>query len=275
MWKWETEHDAKGVVVIVHNILEHTGRYAYVITMLRRNGYHVIMGDLPGRGQTSRANKGQLEHFDIYHETLIEWVRIANEYKIPTFVMGVGLGGLILLNVLEKTELPIEGMLLLSPLLEFKRNNKTRKNMLISNVGKGSKDARFKLGIETKDLTRNDEVIEETKQDGLMLRKVTYKWYNILLETMKDTVQHFKDIQSMPTLLMYGTEDKLLELRSFNELKNNLNTNEFYFKVWEGFYHEIHNEPERDQVMRYVLTFLNNSVNTMGFIVNEEEIEEV
>lgn len=275
MWKWETEHDAKGVVIIVHNILEHTGRYAYVITMLRRNGYHVIMGDLPGQGQTSRANKGQLEHFDIYHETLIEWVRIANEYKIPTFVMGVGLGGLILLNVLEKTELPIEGMLLLSPLLEFKRNNKTRKNMLISNVGKGSKDARFKLGIETKDLTRNDEVIEETKQDGLMLRKVTYKWYNILLETMKDTVQHFKDIQSMPTLLMYGTEDKLLELRSFNELKNNLNTNEFYFKVWEGFYHEIHNEPERDQVMRYVLTFLNNSVNTMGFIVNEEEIEEV
>ncbi|MBE7357154.1 alpha/beta hydrolase [Staphylococcus haemolyticus] len=275
MWKWETEHDAKGVVVIVHNILEHTGRYAYVITMLRRNGYHVIMGDLPGQGQTSRANKGQLEHFDIYHETLIEWVRIANEYKIPTFVMGVGLGGLILLNVLEKTELPIEGMLLLSPLLEFKRNNKTRKNMLISNVGKGSKDARFKLGIETKDLTRNDEVIEETKQDGLMLRKVTYKWYNIVLETMKDTVQHFKDIQSMPTLLMYGTEDKLLELRSFNELKNNLNTNEFYFKVWEGFYHEIHNEPERDQVMRYVLTFLNNSVNTMGFIVNEEEIEEV
>lgn len=275
MWKWETEHDAKGVVVIVHNILEHTGRYAYVITMLRRNGYHVIMGDLPGQGQTSRANKGQLEHFDIYHETLIEWVKIANEYKIPTFVMGVGLGGLILLNVLEKTELPIEGMLLLSPLLEFKRNNKTRKNMLISNVGKGSKDARFKLGIETKDLTRNDEVIEETKQDGLMLRKVTYKWYNILLETMKDTVQHFKDIQSMPTLLMYGTEDKLLELRSFNELKNNLNTNEFYFKVWEGFYHEIHNEPERDQVMRYVLTFLNNSVNTMGFIVNEEEIEEV
>ena len=139
MWKWETEHDAKGVVVIVHNILEHTGRYAYVITMLRRNGYHVIMGDLPGQGQTSRASKGQLEHFDIYNETLLEWVRIANEYKIPTFFMGVGLGGLILLNVLEKTELPIEGMLLLSPLLEFKRNNKTRKDMLISNIGKGDR----------------------------------------------------------------------------------------------------------------------------------------
>ena len=73
MWKWETENDAKGVVVIAHNILEHTGRYAYVITMLRRNGYHVIMGDLPGQGQTSRANKGQIEDFNEYHENILEF----------------------------------------------------------------------------------------------------------------------------------------------------------------------------------------------------------
>ena len=72
MWKWETENDAKGVVVIAHNILEHTGRYAYVITMLRRNGYHVIMGDLLDR--------------DKPHENLLEWIKIANEYKIlPLF----------------------------------------------------------------------------------------------------------------------------------------------------------------------------------------------
>ena len=102
MWKWETENDAKGVVVIAHNILEHTGRYAYVITMLRRNGYHVIMGDLPGQGQTSRANKGQIEDFNEYHENILEWIKIANEYKIPTFVLGVGLGGLILINLLER-----------------------------------------------------------------------------------------------------------------------------------------------------------------------------
>ena len=28
MWKWETENEAKGVVVIAPNMLEHTGRYA-------------------------------------------------------------------------------------------------------------------------------------------------------------------------------------------------------------------------------------------------------
>lgn len=275
MWKWETEHDAKGVIIIVHNMLEHTGRYAYVITMLRRNGYHVIMGDLPGQGQTSRANRGQLQRFEIYHEQLVEWIKIANEYKLPTFVMGVGLGGLIILNLLEKTELPIEGILLLSPMLEFKKNYKTRKNMFISNIGKSSKGTQFKLGIDYEDLTRNSEVINETNHDGLMLKKVSYKWFNIINETMKDTSQHIKDIKPLPTLLMYGTEDKILETSSIDILKQQFLADEFYFKAWKGFYHEIQNEPERDQVMRYILTFLNNSVNTMGFIVQEEDIEEV
>ena len=50
--------------------------------------------------------------------------------------MGVGLGGLILLNVLEKQNCLSRVCYFFSPLLEFKRNNKTRKNMLISNVGK-------------------------------------------------------------------------------------------------------------------------------------------
>ncbi|MEB7433386.1 alpha/beta fold hydrolase [Staphylococcus pasteuri] len=275
MWKWETENDAKGVVVIAHNILEHTGRYAYVITMLRRNGYHVIMGDLPGQGQTSRANKGQIEDFNEYHENVLEWIKIANEYKIPTFVLGVGLGGLILLNLLERVELPIEGLMLISPLLEFNQSGKGRKNKLLSNVGKASKDTRFKIGITPQDLTRNDEVIEETENDALMLKKVTYHWYNLVSETMKETMEHIKDIKSLPTLIMFGTEDIISDISATKELKDKLATNELYYKVWNGLYHEIHNEPERDQVMRYVLTFLNNSVNTMGFIVEEEEIEDI
>lgn len=275
MWKWEAENDAKGVVVIAHNLLEHTGRYAYVITMLRRNGYHVIMGDLPGQGQTSRANKGQIDNFQTYHETLLEWLKIANEYKIPTYVLAVGLGGLILLNLLEKVELPIEGMLLISPLLDLQKSGKNRKDKLISNVGKVSKDTRFKLGIEATDLTRNEEIIEETENDGLMLKKATYHWYNIINETMKETMNHIKDIQSLPTLLMYGTKDRIVELSAINELKDKYETTELYFKAWEGLYHEIHNEPEREEVMRYILTFLNNSVNTLGFIVEDEDVAEI
>ncbi|MCO6592210.1 alpha/beta hydrolase [Staphylococcus lugdunensis] len=276
MWKWETENNAKGVVVIVHNMLEHTGRYAYVITMLRRNGYHVIMGDLPGQGQTSRANKGKIKNFNEYHEHVLEWIKLANDYKLPTFVMGIGLGGLIILNLLEKVDrLPIEGMILFSPLLEIQKNKTTRKDILISNIGKVSKDTRFKVNIEVEQLTRNEEIREETVNDGLMLKKVTYHWYNTVVEEMKETLDYVGDVKSIPTLLMHGSEDAIVEPKAIIKLKENLKSDEFYYKKWQGLYHEIQNEPERDQVMRYVLTFLNNSVNTMGFIVKEKEIEDI
>ncbi|PTI79440.1 alpha/beta hydrolase [Staphylococcus succinus] len=270
MWRWETENEAKGVVVIAHNMLEHTGRYAYVITMLRRNGYHVIMGDLPGQGQTSRSNKGQINNFDIYHEHILEWIKIANEYKIPTYVMGVGLGGLIILNLLEKVEVPIEGLILVSPLLEFKKSNKSRKDKIISNVGKLAKDKRFKVGITVEDLTRNEEVIEETLNDQLMLQKVTYHWYKQITEIMKETVIHLKDVNPLPLLLMYGQEDKVADISTMKLIKDKVTTNELYFKAWEGLYHEIHNEPERDEVMRYMLAFLNNSASNNGFIIHDE-----
>ena len=270
MWKWETENEAKGVIVIAHNMLEHTGRYAYVITMLRRNGYHVIMGDLPGQGQTTRANKGQIANFEVYHEHVLEWIRIANEYKLPTYVLGVGLGGLIILNLLEKVEVPIEGLMLISPLLEFKKNKKTRKDKIVSNVGKLTKDTRFKIGITIEDLTRNEEVIEEAKADQLMLQKVTYHWYKQIIEIMKETVTHLKDIKPLPLLLMYGLEDKVADISTMSLIKEKITTEELYFKAWPGLNHEIHNEPERDDVMRYVLAFLNNSASNIGFIVHDE-----
>jgi lysophospholipase len=270
MWKWETENEAKGVIVIVHNMLEHTGRYAYLITMLRRNGYHVIMGDLPGQGQTSRSNKGQIKNFDVYHENVLEWVKIANEYKIPTYVIGVGLGGLIMLNLLERVEVPIEGLALISPILEFQKSGKSRKDKIVANVSNIAKDTRFKVGIDANDLTRNSEVIEETLEDQLMLTKVTYHWYKQVCEVMKETVTHLTDINKIPLLLMYGTEDKVADTKLMEEIKNKVKSDELYFKAWEGLYHEVHNEPERDEVMRYILSFLNNSSSAMGFIIDDE-----
>lgn len=48
---------------------------------------------------------------------------------------------------------------------------KNRKDKLVSNIGKISKDTRFNVGVEPKDLTRNLEIVEETVNDGLMLKK--------------------------------------------------------------------------------------------------------
>ncbi len=270
MWKWETDSKAKGVIVIVHNMLEHTGRYAYVITHLKRNGYHVIMGDLPGQGQTSRMNKGQIESFEIYQERVLEWIEIAEAYHLPTFIIGVGLGGLICVNLLEKVQLDIEGLILISPLMAFHNSNKTRKNFLTANIGDVSKSAKFDLGFQVTDLTRNPEVQEETLNDAMMLKKVSYHWYKEVIRTMKETADHMDQFIRIPMCVMYGTEDVISDTKVTYQFVNNLSYDELYFKAWEGLAHEIHNEPEREAVMRYILSFLNNKVFTAGYLIDDE-----
>lgn len=53
MHKWEAVNP-KGVIVMVHGAAEHHGRYRWLIEMWRSVGMHVIMGDLPGQGLTTR-----------------------------------------------------------------------------------------------------------------------------------------------------------------------------------------------------------------------------
>ncbi|MBI5975682.1 alpha/beta fold hydrolase [Staphylococcus canis] len=270
MWKWETDREAKGVIVIVHNMLEHTGRYAFVITQLRRSGYHVIMGDLPGQGQTSRMHKGQIEHFEVYHERVLEWLSIAEEYHLPIFMIGVGLGGLISVNLLEKIELRLEGLILLSPLLAFINNNQTRRHTLMSNIGDISKNAKFNFDIKYEDLTRNNEVLEDTYNDALMLKKVSYHWYQEVVQTMKLTFDNRENIKDIPLCIMCGSQDRISDIDVSATFSKQPQFSEVLFKVWDGLNHEIHNEPERDIVMKYILSFLNNRVYASGFLFDDE-----
>ena len=75
MWKWETEGDAKGVIVIIHGAMEHHGRYKWVTQMWLSAGYHVVTGDLPGQGMTTRAYRGHIDSFDEYLDEVKSWMR--------------------------------------------------------------------------------------------------------------------------------------------------------------------------------------------------------
>ncbi|KAA1038386.1 alpha/beta fold hydrolase [Macrococcus equipercicus] len=266
MWKWETEKAAKGVVVIVHNMLEHHGRYAWLITQLRRSGYHVVMGDLPGQGQTSRVNKGHIESFGVYREAVLEWIEVAEEYRLPVFLFGIGLGGLIAVNLLERVTLNLEGLILISPLFGFQNTLSTRKNIFASSFGGTSKDAKFDMNIAMNQLTRSADAVKDAESDSLMISKVSFNWYRSIMEAMKDTMENIPALSSVPLLLMYAGEDKLADLEQTRLFSKEFQTDEMYVKCWNGLYHELHQEPEKENILRYIESFMNNRIYYVGLI---------
>lgn len=59
--------------------------------MWRNAGYHVVMGDLPGQGTSTRA-RGHIRSFQEYIDTVDEWIEHAKSFRLPTFLLGHSMG---------------------------------------------------------------------------------------------------------------------------------------------------------------------------------------
>ena len=105
MWKWEAEGEPKAVVVIIHGAMEHHRRYGWLIEKWRLSGFHVIMGDLPGHGLTSRAGRGHIDSFDEYIFEVKDWIQAAYRFELPVFLIGHSMGGLIAIRLLQEEKM--------------------------------------------------------------------------------------------------------------------------------------------------------------------------
>ncbi|MGM9929911.1 MAG: lysophospholipase [Bacillus sp. (in: firmicutes)] len=267
MYKWETEGDAKAVIVIVHGAMEHQGRYKWLIEMWRSEGYHVLMGDLPGQGLTSRARRGHIYSFDEYIITVKDWIQQAYQYHLPVFVLGHSMGGLIAIRLLQEEEVDIAGLILSSPCLGLlvQPSKAVQAASAILNVT----FPRYKseTGLSIKSVTRNKEVIEESLNDPLFVTKVSVRWYRELMDAIKEAFENLPEFDDVPFMLMQAGEDRIVDKVPVKEWFNYTKNSEKYYKEWPGLYHELFSEPEREDVFNYAKFFVENRLRSLGYVV--------
>jgi alpha-beta hydrolase superfamily lysophospholipase len=56
----------------------------------------------------------------------------------------------------------------------------------------------------------------------------------------------------LPLLLMQGTDDHLVSLEATRQFAQAAPQEFIIYKEWQGFYHELHNEPEKLQVFQFI-----------------------
>ena len=98
------------------------------------------------------------------------------------------------------------------------------------------------------------KVVEDYKADALIHDKITSAFFVNVYSAGVYAIKHAGKL-SMKTLAMHGTADRLTSLKGTEEFANN-NSQNVELKLWDGFYHEIHNEPERQQVFDYIANWL-------------------
>ncbi|AIE61099.1 alpha/beta hydrolase [Bacillus methanolicus] len=267
MWKWEAEGDAKAVIVMVHGAMEHHRRYGWLIEMWRSSGFHVIMGDLPGQGMTSRSRRGHIDSFDEYIFEVKDWVQAAYRYDLPVFLLGHSMGGLISIRLLQEERMNLAGVILSSPCLGLVKYPSKLLNILSHGLNLVFPSFRIESGLTVDIATRNPDVREADLNDSLYVTKVSVRWYRELLSAIKIAFEKMEETQDLPMLVMQGGDDKIVNKVNVRDWFNQVPLSEKHFKEWPNCYHEIFNEPERDDVFEYAKDFVNSQLKSLGYLV--------
>lgn len=266
MWKWETENEPKGVVVVIHDMLEHHEYYNGLISQLRSSSYHVVTGDLPGHGQTTRVHKGHITDFYQYVDRVMEWFEMSKEYHLPTFVIGQGLGGLIALELIKQHNINIDGVVLLNPLLSFKQSFMNRKNTLMTSVRTTSDETKFNPGIKMKYFTSDKNYLERYENDELLVRKVSYHWYKTVINQMKNTAENIDELPDVPVLSIFSNENEIIEPFISSNYVKKLMSKELQVIMLNGADHSIFQREDTEIPYYYLEQFFDSQLFRIGLL---------
>lgn len=266
MWKWETEGQAKAVVAIIHSAYEHHRRYAWLIEKFRSSGFHVVMGDLPGHGEVAREKRAHDEDFKSYHAYIHQLVNATLVYNLPVFVIGHGFGATLVMHALQEKSIQCAAVIVTSPWLHL-HIHPSKLSGALSTIGKIADNVKSTHEVSIKQLTRNYDVYAQDKDDQLYNTTITLKWYRELQQLMKATTAMQEGIQDLPILMMTAERDKVTDQKYAKHWLLKQQLSEIQYKEWKNCFHDLFQEPEREDVYWYTESFMNNVLRSIGYIV--------
>lgn len=265
---WSPAEKAKGVVCVVHGLGEHSGRYAHVAHFLAGRGYILTAFDLRGHGRSP----GKRGHSPTYEVLLDDIAQFLNQTRaghphLPLFLYGHSLGGNLVINFILKRNTPLLGAVSTSPWLRTAFEPPAWKLKLSDLLYQWWPGLALSTGLEQAALSHDEEVVRSYANDPLVHDRLTVRLATDALRNGEWAIAHAAEL-SIPLLLMHGSDDRLTSMpasREFAERAGDL----CELRIWDGLYHELHNEFQKSDVMQMITNWLDALVKDSR-VVGEE-----
>jgi alpha-beta hydrolase superfamily lysophospholipase len=253
---WEPDERAKAVVVLVHGLGEHSGRYSPVAEHLTRAGYAMLGFDLRGHG----LSDGPRGHTPSYMALLDDISGVLGQIQgrypgFPVFLYGHSLGGGLALNFVIQRMPKLQGVIVTSPWLRLASELPPFQAALARIINQFAPGFRQKWGLDTKALSHDVTVADKYEHDPLVHNDVSVRMYVSCSAAGRWALEHSARFP-LPLLLMHGTADRVTSYEASREFVMHAGKN-VTWRAWEGGYHELHNEPGRSTVLRVVIRWMN------------------
>ncbi len=243
--------------VLIHGFGEHSGRYHLLIESLARQGIAVTAYDHRGHGK-SEGLYGHVDCFSDYESDLrriLEYARRREPAK-DCFLIAHSMGGLVALRYLMGRHTGISGAVISAPLIRLAIRPPTHKVLIAKIAATISPRLRLPNEIDPAVLSRDPEIGKAYAADALVGKLVSARWFIEALRAMEE-LRHCAAEVTLPLLVMHGTKDRLASVEATQELFAQLGSTDKELAIYDGFYHELFNEPEKQELYARVNNWIN------------------
>lgn len=245
----------RAVVCLIHGVGEHTSRYAHVAEALGREGFILFGFDLRGHGRSGGA-RGHLSAIEDYMQDidlLLEQAR-ARYPGLPLMIYGHSLGGILALYYGLKRKPDLKGAIVTSPGLRSALEKQPVKVLMAKVLGSLLPTATLPSGLDVRFLSRDESVIQAYTNDPLTHDRLSFAFGKNMLDAIAWTLNHAGEFP-LPLLLMHGKSDEIAYPAGSIEVAGALGERATLI-LWEGAYHELHNEPEKAEVFKTMILWM-------------------
>lgn len=253
------EGEARGILALVHGLGDYSGCFTRMIDFFVNHGFSVAAIDMHGNGAAGGL-RGHIDRFELFYEDidlLLEQAR-AQFGDLPIVLYGHSLGGNLVINYALRRKPLLAGVVSSAPMLRLKkRPTMTRIAAEVLNLvaPRLSLDA----GIDTNNLTHDPQIVEEYINDPLVHGQATMRLLSQALRASSWARKHAEEFP-LPLLLMHGSADSITDSGASAAFAKAVLPQLIEFRLFDGFYHTLHNEVGREEVYQAVLAFFDRVI---------------
>lgn len=247
---------ARGAVLIVHGLGEHSGRYQRLAQWFNQRGYAVRGYDQRGHGKTP-GRRGGLRHGD---DLLEDLATVYHDYAsgLPhaPLLLGHSMGGLVAARAVLDGRIAPPALVLSSPVLRSWES--PRMIALARLLGRIAPNLPLRSGLDFDQLSHDRQVVADYRSDPLRHGWITPRLADFIF---RDGARCIADAAALPlpTLLLVADSDGMVDpagSRAF--ARKAASSGQLTTRFFSTLYHELFNEaePGRGQVLMQLADWL-------------------
>lgn len=252
---WLPDVGARAVVVIVHGLGEHGGRYDHVARRFATDGFACYAADHVGHGR-SDGRRANIDRMDRIVDDLAEFAGFATSHTpgVPLFLLGHSMGGLVTLQYATGDATELAGLVLSGAATKIEAGSP-----LLRSAARLLSAVTPNLGVITlppEHISRDPAVVAAYRADPLVHHgKVPARTGAEMLTTSQALPDRLERLR-IPMLILHGTEDRLTTPEGSRMVHQRVTMEDRTLRLYDSLHHEIFNEPEQDRVLDDVVAWM-------------------